>query len=60
MPIWITESSEKVVIDMIADLNTSDGGSGVSSHPVSGHNLSQCFWLYGVFSAAANGYGCGT
>lgn len=36
MPIWITESSEKFVIDMIADLNTSDGGSGVSSHPVSG------------------------
>lgn len=37
MPIWITESSEKFVIDLIGDLNSSDDSSAspASSHPVS-------------------------
>lgn len=37
MPIWITETNEKAVIDLIADLNTSDGDSASNcTHPVSG------------------------
>lgn len=35
MPIWVTETSEKYVIDLVADLNTSDGASATSTHPVS-------------------------
>ena len=36
MPIWITESNEKFVIDLIADLNTAeDGAVAIPSHPVS-------------------------
>ena len=35
MPIWITETNEKFVIDLITDLNTSDDGGIGSSHPVS-------------------------
>jgi hypothetical protein len=37
MPIWITESNDKFVIDLIGDLNTSEdsSASAVSSHPVS-------------------------
>lgn len=40
MPIWITETEEKFVIDLISDLNTSEdssasSASAASSHPVS-------------------------
>lgn len=35
MPIWITESNEKFVIDLIADLNTAeDGAVAIPSHPL--------------------------
>lgn len=43
MPIWITETNEKFVIDLIADLNTSEEGAvKVSTHPVSFADTS--FW----------------
>lgn len=36
MPIWITETGEKFVIDLIADLNISeDGDGGGATYPVS-------------------------
>ena len=34
MPIWITESDEKHVVDLIAELNIVDENSAASSHPV--------------------------
>lgn len=39
MPIWITETDEKSVIDLITDLNTSDDSASYCTHPVSATTL---------------------
>ena len=35
MPIWISEADDKFLVDLIAELNMSEGACAGSSHPVS-------------------------
>lgn len=36
MPIWISETDDKLVVDLIGDLNMSEGACAATTHPVSG------------------------